>query len=367
MAKKTGIVLLLIIIFALLVTFILSTIAADKGKELTLINSKTLISPGNLVKFDAFQRDLFVAHNHSGQIIISKFNAKGTKQWNNVYSSSRLLIDSSPRDIIVGDLGNETINILDIHGKKHHSWKSSGKPLYCSISNDGRNFVASESRTDQTSWEVSLELKDNDGKELFTIKYDNIEVVNVEWSPIGIAVLAFSFNKDTPGQYLYVYDNYGKELYIKKFEDQVYDFDLSPSGNHLAYATKNEVGLYNLLVDSLTILDFEKIVGLGFSSEDRIFLLENSISLLTFGKQVKLREISTSGQVYGVNKYKGELQNYYIGFDGTIALVTKNGVYLSNNLVGYSFKEINNIDRVALDEDFTVYISKNGNTIEWYK
>lgn len=367
MAKKIFLILIIIVISIILGSYIFSNLFVEYGSELSLIEKKTLVSPGVLVKYDALEQGLFIAYNNTGQSIVSKFNFEGIKQWEGIFASSRLLIDNSLEDIIVADLSSRKINILNIKGEPESSWTPLGKPLYCSISNDKRNFVVSETDSSNTSWEISLELKENDGEELFTKRFNNMEVVSTEWSPLGIAVLVFDFNLDQPGQYIYVFDNYGKELYQKRFESSVYDYDLSPSGDYLIYATENEVGLYNLLLDSLNVLTFNNIFGVGFSSENRALLIQDSTSLLPPGKQIKLIQINMSGQEEGDLNYKGDYVGYYIGTDGTIAVATDKGVFLSNNLVAYNYYETSGIKRVAFDRDFIIYVMKDNNTIEWYK
>ncbi len=367
MVKKILLIVVIIIISILLGSYIFGSLFVEYGSELSLIEKKTLVSPGTLIKYDALEQGLFTAYNNTGQSIISKYNFEGIKQWEGIYASKKLLIDNSYENIIVADLSKREINILDLDGERENRWSPLGKPLYCSVSNDERNLVVSEIDSSQTSWEISLELKDNDGEDLFTKNFNNMEVVSADWSPLGIAILVFDFNLDSPGQYLYVFDNYGKELYQKRFESSVYDYDLSPSGDYLIYATENEVGLYNLLSDSMNILDIEKVVGVGFASENRALLIQNSISILPPSKQVTLTQINLSGQEEGELKYKGEYVGYYLSSDGTIAVATDTGVYLSNKLVAYNYYETTGIKRVVFDKDFMVYVLKEKNTIEWYK
>ncbi|MFP4457839.1 MAG: hypothetical protein ACLFPS_09295 [Clostridia bacterium] len=367
MVKKFILAIIVIVISVILGSYIFSSLFVEYGSEMSLLEEKTLVSPGVLVRYDALGQGLFTAYNNTGQSIVSKFSFEGTKQWEGIYASSRLLINNSLKEIIVVDLSSRKVNILTLEGEIENSWKPLGKPLYSSISNDKRNFVVSETDSSQTSWEISLELKDNDGEELFTKKFNNMEVVSTEWSPLGIAVLVFDFNLEQPGQYIYVFDNYGKELYKKRFESSLYDYDLSPSGDYLIYTTENEIGLYNLLLDSLNVLDFDNVVGVGFSSENRALLIQEATSILPPGKQAKLVQINLSGQEEGSLRYKGEYIGYYLGQDGTIAVATNKGIFLSNNLVAYKHYETSGTKRVVFDRDFIVYVLKDNNTIEWYK
>jgi len=367
MKKKVLLGTTLILILVLLGSYVVSNIFVEYGPELTLIESKTLVSPGTLINFEALEQGLFTTYNNTGQSILSKFNKEGLKVWERIFSSSKLLVDSSLTNVIVSDLASREINILNINGELENSFKPQGQPLYCTISNDKRNFVVSEIDSSQTSWKISLELKDNSGKELFTKDLTNMEVVSSEWSPLGIAVLIFDFNVERPGQYLYVFDNYGKELYQKRFESEVYDYDLSPSGDYLIYASKEEVGIYNFLLNNLNILNYEDVFGVGFSSESRALLLQKHFSLLPPENRTKLIQVNDKGQEEGDLTYKGSFIGYCLGLDGTIAVATETGVYVSNNLVAYNYIETENIEKVVFDKEFNIYVLKSNNNIEWYK
>jgi len=367
MIKKIILAIIIILILVLVGSFVVSNLFVEYGPKLTQVETKTLVSPGTLINFDPLDQGLFTTYNNTGQSILSKYSEDGIKIWERVFSSSKLLVDSSYKNLIVADLSSREINILDIDGNIENSFKPVGQPLYCTISNDKRNFVVSETDSSQTSWQISLELKDNNGKELFTKTFTNMEVISADWSPLGIAVLVFDFSEESSGQYLYIFDNYGKELYQKRFENEVYDYDLSPSGDYLIYASKEEVGIYNLLLDTSNTLEYDNILGVGFSSENRALLMQNYFSFLPPENKTKLIQINTSGQEEGELKYKGSFLGYFLANDGTIAVATETGIYLSNNLVAYNHIETTNIRRVVFDKDFNIYVLKFNDTINWYK
>jgi hypothetical protein len=364
--KVIGIIFL-IIIFIVIGSYFVRDMFSDYGNLLELQNQRTLVSPGTLQHFASIDRGLIIAYRRTGQAVISHFNNSGVKQWEKILPSNRQLIDTSYNYIMVGEEHSREINIFTTDGSETVSWKAVGEPIFCSVSNDARNFVVSETKLGQTDWEILLELRDHEGKELFSESYKNQEVVNVKWSPLGVVVLAFSFDRDEPGQYLYFYDNYGRILYQRRFEEQIRDFDISPSGNHLLWASKDEIGLYNILLDSISTFDINNVVGAGFSSENRIFYINNTVSYLPPEKQVTLTEISFSGQRIGRLRYKGELKNYHMLRDNTLLVATDSGVYMSKNLVSLSYFNTSNIERAYVDSDYIIYVLKPDNTIEWYK
>src|SRR6056297_1837158 len=122
MVKKIFLAVVIIIISVLLGSYIFGSLFVEYGSELSLIEKKTLVSPGILVKYGASEQGLFTAYNNTGQSIISKYNFEGIKQWEGIYASSKLLIDNSYENIIVADLSKREINILNVDGEREKSW-----------------------------------------------------------------------------------------------------------------------------------------------------------------------------------------------------------------------------------------------------
>ncbi len=367
MNVKIVVVFIVLVAVVLIGSFFVRDLFNDLGIELELENSRTLVSPGHLQHFSSADRGLITVYRRTGQAAISLFDSKGMKQWEKIFASNRQLIDSAGTNIIVGEEHNRKISLLDLNGETLTSWQVTGDPLFCAVSNDGRTFVVSELMADQASWEIQIDLKDQEGKELFSAQYSNKEIVNVSWSPLGVVVLAFSFDRDDPGQYLYFYDNYCRVLYQRRFDEEIRDFSLSPSGHYLIWATKSQVELYNVLLDTLTTFEIADVLGLGFSSENRVFYIQNSFSILPPEKQVIVSEMNLSGQRIGRIRYSGELINYQLLRDGTLLVATNSGVYTSKNLVSLSYLTTNNIQRAFIDRDYIIYVLKEDNRIDWYK
>ncbi len=363
--KKVLIGIAVVIIVLMVAAMLINVLFTDNGPELRETSSKTLVAPGVLYQYGMTKSGLFTAFGKSGQVVLSGYNERGEKQWQQKYNSERLLLDSSYKEIAVVDLGARQLRILSTDGEVQNSRPVSGTPLYLSISDDNRNLLVSETQSTNTGWSISLELWDSKGQELFTIHKDNMEIVNAIYSPLGVAVLAFSFDKDLPGQYLYVYDNYGKELYVKQFTGEINDWDWSPSGEYLLWSESGKLGLHNLSLDTDIVLAEDKIIGCGFSGESRVFLLTEKERFFPPGRETVLKEINYAGKTYIKNRYPGNLRNYYLNQDDALAVLTDEGVFISNRGIPYGQIPYRDGEQVLIDPFFRVLIRKDL-TFGWY-
>jgi hypothetical protein len=95
MIKKIILAVIIILILVLVGSFVVSNLFVEYGPELTQVETKTLVSPGTLINFDPLDQGLFTTYNNTGQSILSKYSEDGIKIWERVFSSSKLLVDSS--------------------------------------------------------------------------------------------------------------------------------------------------------------------------------------------------------------------------------------------------------------------------------
>ncbi len=374
MFNHRRLIVIIVITIALLslITYVMISegVFIEKGSELLILGKKTYIDPGNLLYSCNSDNGAWVVYRKTGQTIIAMMDKYGVRQWQKVYSASRLLVHSSNNYTIVGETRDHEIAILDTSGKVLRTWTAGGIPLLCNIADDGRSAVVSEINASSSdfNWSSTVSVRDAAGKLLFSNSHSNTEIIDIVWLADGVATLKYIVEESGVGQYLVIYDNGGNLLYQEKIDEAVGDISVSPTGTQLMWSTNTKVTRYDVTLDVLATVEINDIIGAGFLSDDTLYMLRNKSGILPPGRRVHLLETDLEGKRLNIRVYPGTLSDYKVLSDNSLVITTDIGVYAVTSMKGIWYVEMKSeIISSSLDSSGTVYVFTKDDSVSWFE